>query len=179
MLYYNIMIKNIDSIVTSTFLLILAMAGGYISQTLGCKTQKLLTNNMFSKHLVLLMLIYFTNSSFIMEDESPKEILKLTLMIYVGYLLYTKMDIYFTLFVFILLFLYYILHSFKNYYKEDPEKQEHVQKIILLQKSIINYIVISIIIGFLLYAREKKIEYGKKFSIYKFIMGVPTCKGLK
>lgn len=173
------MIKNIDSIITSTFLLILAISGGYISQTLGCKTQKMLTNNMFSKHLVLLMLIYFTNSSFVMESEKPTEILKLTLMIYIGYLLYTKMDIHFTLFVFILLFVYYILHSFKNYYKEDPEKEDYVQKIILLQKSIINYIVISIIIGFLLYAREKKIEYGKKFSLYKFLLGVPKCKGLK
>ena len=33
------------------FLLILAIGGGYTAETLGCKTQKLLSNNMYVKHM--------------------------------------------------------------------------------------------------------------------------------
>ena len=33
-------IENINDIIKSIFLLLLAISGGYVAQTLGCKTQK-------------------------------------------------------------------------------------------------------------------------------------------
>ena len=42
------------------FLLILAVSANFVGNLLGCKTQKLLTENMFAKHIVLILLIYFT-----------------------------------------------------------------------------------------------------------------------
>ena len=57
-------IENINDIIKSIFLLLLAISGGYVAQTLGCKTQKLLTENMYVKHIVILLVIYFTSSVF-------------------------------------------------------------------------------------------------------------------
>ena len=44
----------------SLFLLFLVVCGNYIGELLGCKTQKLLSENIFMKHIVLLCLIFFT-----------------------------------------------------------------------------------------------------------------------
>ena len=41
-------------------LLCITVMGNYTAQTLGCQTQKLLTNNMFLKKFVIFMIIYFT-----------------------------------------------------------------------------------------------------------------------
>ena len=49
----------LESIIKGIFLLILAVAGNFVAETLGCKTQKLLSNNMYAKHVVLLTTIYF------------------------------------------------------------------------------------------------------------------------
>ena len=42
--------------------MLLAICGGYVAQTLGCKTQKILTENIYVKHIVVFSLIYFTSS---------------------------------------------------------------------------------------------------------------------
>ena len=44
------------------FLLILAVVSNFIAETMGCKTQKLLNNNMIAKHFVILfidIIIYY------------------------------------------------------------------------------------------------------------------------
>ena len=61
MVFENI---NINDIIKSIFLMLLAISGGYVAQTLGCKTQNLLTNNLYVKHIVIIMLIYFTSNVF-------------------------------------------------------------------------------------------------------------------
>ena len=43
----------LESIIKGIFLLILAVAGNFVAETLGCKTQKLLSNNMLSKHIII------------------------------------------------------------------------------------------------------------------------------
>ena len=45
--------------------MLLALSGGFVAQTLGCKTQKLLTRHMYVKHIVIIMLVYFTSSVFL------------------------------------------------------------------------------------------------------------------
>ena len=68
--YMNDVIKGI-------FLLVLAVAGNFVAETLGCKTQKLLSENMYAKHLVILLILYFaigfTSSD---EPQHPSFVLK-------------------------------------------------------------------------------------------------------
>ena len=54
MLFYS------EDAIKGIFLLILAIAGSFITETLGCKTQKMLINNMFAKHFVIILILYFT-----------------------------------------------------------------------------------------------------------------------
>ena len=49
----------LESTIKGIFLLILAVAGNFVAETLGCKTQQLLSNNMLSKHIVIILILYF------------------------------------------------------------------------------------------------------------------------
>ena len=53
------MLEKSDSIIKGIFLLILAISGNFIGETLGCKTQKMLRENMFAKQMVVYLIIYF------------------------------------------------------------------------------------------------------------------------
>lgn len=170
--------KNINDIVKSIFLLLLAISGGYVAQTLGCKTQKLLTENLYVKHIVILMVVYFTSSVF-SEGSNPTESIKSTLAIYVVYLLFTKMNIYFTLVVFGLLGINYILSTYIKYYEKEEVEEETLVLFKDIQKKITITSIVLVLIGFSLYMGEKYKEYGKKFSLKTFIFGVLTCDGLK
>ena len=66
------------SISSGIFLLLLAVSGNFVAETLGCKLQNILTNNMVVKNLVILFMIYFTinitaekglNPLFLMKDS--------------------------------------------------------------------------------------------------------------
>ncbi len=46
------MISDSDTI-KGIFLLILGVSGNFVAETLGCKTQKLLSENMFAKHFII------------------------------------------------------------------------------------------------------------------------------
>lgn len=172
------MIDNMNDIIKSIFLLILAISGGYVAQTLGCKTQKLLTENMYVKHVVILMIIYFTSSIF-NESKNPNESMKVTIVIYLLYLLFTKMNIYFTLVIFGLLGINYILSTYIKYYEKESIEKEKVVLFKDIQKKITIASIVLIISGFSLYMNEKYKEYGKKFSLKTFIFGVLKCDGLK
>ena len=49
-----------NNLLKGIFLLILAIAGNYIAELFGCQTRYLLNNNIFVKHFLTLVLIYFT-----------------------------------------------------------------------------------------------------------------------
>lgn len=172
------MFEDLNDIIKSIFLMLLAISGGYVAQTLGCKTQKILTENMYVKHLVVFLVIYFT-SSVLNENKHPNDSLVNTLIIYTLYLLFTKMSIEFTLGVLFLLGLNYILSRYINYYESNDIEQEKVKNFKDIQAKITIISVVSILIGFILYMRKKHIEYGKKFSFKTFIFGVLKCDGLK
>jgi hypothetical protein len=171
-------IENINDIIKSIFLLLLAISGGYVAQTLGCKTQKILTENLYVKHIVILMVIYFTSSVF-SEGKDPTQSIKSTLAIYIIYLLFTKMNIYFTLVVFGLLGINYILSTYIKYYEKEEIEKEKVALFKDIQKKITIGSIVLVLTGFSLYMSEKYKEYGKKFSLKTFIFGVLTCDGLK
>ena len=175
MVFENI---TINDIIKSIFLMLLAISGGYVAQTLGCKTQNLLTNNLYVKHIVIIMLIYFTSSVF-GETKNPNESFKITILIYAIYLLFTKMNIQFTLLVFFLLGVNYILSTYIKYYEKEGIEKERITNFKDIQKKLTITIAVLILLGFGLYFREKYIEYGNKFSPLKFMFGVLTCDSLK
>lgn len=175
------MIFYTEYIIKGIFLLILAISGGFISQTLGCQTQKILTNNMFVKHFVIILILYFT-INFTNTDESihPFYMIKMVLFIYVLFLLFTKMNIQFTIVVFFLLATAYVNSTFINYYtKNIPENKNKIETLQKIQQMIYLTILVLIIIGFGFYANKQYNSHYKSWSTIKFIFGVNNCDSMK
>ena len=100
------------------------------------------------------------------------------------------MDLKPTVFVFVLLIGIYISNSYKKYYEakfkqhDKPSKEEktaHSEKMANMtqtQQTLMGIVVVTILAGFFMYYREKKIEYKETFNLQKFIFGVVKCKGM-
>jgi membrane protein insertase Oxa1/YidC/SpoIIIJ len=172
------MFENLNDNIKSIFLMLLAISGGYVAQTLGCKTQKILTENMYVKHIVVFSLIYFT-SSVLSENKHPNKNFINTVTIYSLYLVFTKMSIEFTLGVLFLLAVNYFISTYIKYYESTDIEKEKVKKLKDIQNKLSIISLISILVGFTLYMRKKYNEYGKEFSLKTFIFGVLKCDGLK
>ena len=95
---------DLEDTLKGVFLLVLAVAGNFIAETLGCKTQKLLSENMFAKHFISIFILYFA-IGFVNSDspQHPVTVMQTAAVIYTLFLLFTKMNLTFTLIVFLLL----------------------------------------------------------------------------
>lgn len=172
--------KNIDDIVKGVFLLVLAVSGNFVAETLGCKTQKLLSENMYAKHVIIVLMLYFA-IGFTSSDvpTHPFEVGKTTIGIYILFLLFTKMDLTFTMVTFALLSITYITTTFIAYYKEvTPDETDQIELIEKIKDGLLITMVGTILLGFGLYYNKQYNEYYKTWSPFKFIFGVNKCKSL-
>ena len=173
---------NLD-LIKGLFLLILAISANFVGELLGCKTQKLLTENMLAKHIVLLLLIYFTVDLTSSTVSNPMDTLKSTIQLWVFYILFTKLDTTFTSILFLLLFTLYIANNYLEYLKvktDKSEKEQNYEKKIpeliqLLSKSI-QYILLF---GFVKYYLKQRNDHKKNFQHTKFFFGTTKCDSLK
>ena len=46
--------------IISIFLIITAVGGNFLAETLSCQSQALLSNNMYAKNILIVLLIYFS-----------------------------------------------------------------------------------------------------------------------
>ena len=170
--------EGYSDIIKAVFLLILAIIGGKTGKTLGCKIQKLLNENMFAKHVTLFMIIYFAMDISKKQSKSPLESLKGSLFIYIMFLLFTKMNLYSSIIVFILLGAVYLLNS-QIAYLEENNKENNKSEIQIYNKiNKLLYIIIPIIIiiSFVFYFIKQRKDHAKNWSSIKFVFGSIKCK---
>ena len=173
--------EDYDDIMKGILLLVLAVAGNFVAETLGCKTQKLLSENMFVKQTIIFIIVYFV-INFTNSDDSvhPLKILKTTLSIYILFILFTKMNVQFTLIVFSLLIISYVISIFIDYYKKiTPEDKKKINLLKKIQNMLYILMISFILIGFGLYYNKQSMEHKKDWSAFKFIFGVNKCASLK
>ena len=108
--------------------------------------------------------------------KHPITKLKNTLILYSIFLMFNKMNIYFTALVSLLILAIFIINNYIEYYKTIRKDTTTLEKI---NKIISNVSLFTILIGFIIYYLDKKGEYTKNWDMYKFIFGIPNCKGLK
>jgi hypothetical protein len=178
-------IENLN-LIKGVFLLLLAVSGNFVGETLGCQTQYLMTNNMIVKQLIIYFLIYFTVDFTSQQNLHPVESFKKTTIIWVLYLLFTKMNITYTGIAAAILVGIYISSDYATYYQtqiddniQDENNQEELDKYQNMQNNLLKGLVVVIIVGFLSYLSEKRQEYGQNFNFITFLMGVPNCKSLQ
>ena len=186
--------KFVLGLVKALFLLILALSGNFLAETLSCQTQRIF-QDMYAKHIVLFFLIYFTIDVVDRGDvpSDPSKQMLDALALYIAFHLFTKMDFSFTLAVFAALCSIYIIGNYRKLYdyekeqlKKDPKMKELVfeydksdKKLGNIQMYLYYGSIAGVLIGSSVYLLRKKAEYGKKFSLFKFFNGVRVCKSLQ
>jgi len=173
------------------FILVLIATSEHISALMPCKIQNILKNNIFVKHfLCLLTMIFFVViTTEPLKDKNLLEIFSKSLVLYFIFLLLIKNDYrVFILVIFLLGILYLI--TIKKYElldilkkENDPNQKKNIEKqintIIYIDNIFFIIILIFIIIGFLIYAQEKRKEYNDKFNYITFLLGKVKCKSLE
>jgi len=184
-------------VLKSLFLLFLVMSGGFIGDIFNCPLKNILTNDIYIKHIIFIALIYFTIDFTEDDNVHPYKILKLSVELWIFYIMIIRMNIFFSVIVFILLFLLYVIDEYYEYIvqeelkihiekiddkKKEKEKENHLK--ILQEKhnylkkineSLEYIIIITVLIGFILYFIKQYKDKKSKFSYYKFILGDLTC----
>ena len=177
---FNISHENISPILKATLLLFISIAGNFLAETLGCKTQFYL-ENMYVKHLLILFMIYFT-IDFTQGDEVANPIvnIKKAIFVWIFFHLFTHLDIVPTVIVLLMFMALFFISNYMTYLEQIGQKDTQLDKTLKKIEVILYFLVMSVIlIGFFYYYLEKKDEYGKRFNILKFIFGVKKCKSMK
>jgi hypothetical protein len=174
-------VEKANNIMNGVLLLILAISGNFIAETLGCKTRKLLSENMVAKHVVILFIIYFSLGFASESNPNPMILLGNSISIWVLFVLFTRMSLQFNILVFGLVVLYHFINTYINYYSSKDKKK--YKNIIENYSKLLNYlkylIIGSLITGFVLYYNKQRKDYSKNWSTFKFIFGVNKCKSFE
>ena len=172
--------SKIHSLTKGVFLLLLAVSGNFVAETLGCNTHQLLKTNMFAKHLLVFMILYFT-ISFTSHEEAPdpKKNLIGAALVYGFFIMFTRMRLHITIISFFILMILYLLSEFITYYTSHPGKVPPNRMEILtdIQKTLYILLPIIVLYGFIVYMYDEYRVNGKNNSkLLKIIFGVPRCK---
>ena len=192
----NDLLVNMVKGTTGLLILMLMISGGYIGQLLPCETQKLFTENMYMKHLIgLFSVIFFVSSSGIINYHNkltPNQTIAFSVLLYGLFMLSNKSGVHANMVLFAALITITLLEMYVQHYQEElgngekkktsEEEQElhiRINFFTRLQHRVLLGTLVIVLVGFLLYGYDKYKEYGNEFSVLKFIVGTPQCKGLQ
>mgnify|MGYP000026184740 CR=1 FL=1 len=179
--YFGFEKESIIMIVKALFLLILSISGNFLAKMFSCQTQRVLSN-MYTKHLLLYFLIYFTlDFSSSEKQAAPGRIAGKALFIWILFHIFSRTDIEYTIISFVILSIIYVLGNYKDYFNDHMEDEKEKQRLdnILSRSQMLLFALLLIIqfYGLAKYYFEKKKEYGKKFKLLDFFVGHSKCRG--
>ena len=164
------------------FIFYLVVSGNFIGNTFSCKLQKILETNMFAKHFMGVMLLFFFVVYIEGNKHNPLKQIVYVIVVYLSFLITTNMEITTLLITLFILFIIYIMNEVKVYYStyenENNELTDILDNIKYTQFTLGIICIALTLFGFFLYMYMKYTEYKGTFSIYKFLFGVTKCKGL-
>lgn len=174
------LLGNIKPILKATLLIVLSVSGNFLAETLGCRTRKAL-NNIVVKHLLLLFMIYFTIDFSKDENEPPEHPIKnmgKAFIVWIIFHIFTHLKQLPTAILVILLMTVYISDNYSSYLKSLPNVNENLIEKLKSLEHVSFVLALTVgILGFGMYFIEKRNEYKKNFSLFKFVLGVKNCKG--
>ena len=165
--YFGFEKESIIMIVKALFLLILSISGNFLAKMFSCQTQRVLSN-MYTKHLLLYFLIYFTLDFSSSEKQAAHG-------------RFSRTDIEYTIISFVILSIIYVLGNYKDYFNdhmEDEKEKQRLEKILSMSQMVLFALLLVLQLkGLVKYYFEKKKEYGKKFKLLEFFVGHTKCRG--
>ena len=160
--------------------LVLAICTNFVGETLSCHTQEILSQNMFAKHFIVILSVFVAIDSLTFSSkeagyrQSPVETLKMTLLVYLIFIAFTRMHKTSTLIAFAMIMTLYFMDLCIAHYK--PDNTDFIATI----RNIIMYsFILNLVIGYVAYSHSKRKEYGKDFSWKSFVFGIPKCERFK
>ena len=181
MFFYTISIMDLytENIVNGIFLFMIVVLGNFVVSTVNCDLQRLLTNNIYIKNIVIIVILYFAID--LRENSGngsiyhPIETLLISLSIWFIYLLFTRINITLALIVFVLLLSTYVVDRYLKYYIGNNYDKKSIKNLIKLRKYLFVTIIILILIGNILFylIDNKKISFLKFFRFYENCSIVP------
>ena len=177
---YNL---NIYDIIKGCILLLFTLISNFNANTLSCQTEKLF-RNVVVQHLTNLIIIYlFIDLNNKITDDPLKSITK-SILVWICYIMVSRMDIYIILLVVGLFISSYIIQKYIDYYKSNNEKYKKNEKNKVINKLnnakqiIVYIIIITTILGFSNYLYKNIKEHKSKFNLLTFIFGKTKCDKL-
>jgi hypothetical protein len=171
---------SVGRIVLLTYVI---LASQYCSNLFSHGLKEAIESNRMVQHLILLILIMALMTIFgnplgvEFTNNQQFNIIIMSLLVYVWFIMTTKLDLAWNVAILIILTIYFLYESKKvSDYKiilEDPnltsiKKKELFDDFGNLQMYLLSTIFGITIAGTFLYANEKQVQYGGGFSMYRF-----------
>ena len=161
-------------IIRTLLLIYIMFITGTVTNIMGCEMKELL-NNIYFKHIGLLLLIYFSLVLSKDKYDTFQNNILTTFKVWIFYIIFVRVNIVVNLVVIGLLLLLLTLINYKSHV-ETKQIEIDNEYHLYLDKSIIylqNIIPIIMIIGFIFYVYKNK--NNENLSIIKFLLGDFKC----
>ncbi len=164
------------------FVLYLIISSNFLANLFGCKVQQAFQSNMLLKHLLgILTMFFFVSIAESSNDLSsePNKRFQFAIIIYLLFVISSRVKIHFWYPMIISLGILYVIQVYKDYEsKQEKPSTEKINNYLLYQKIALGFSITMLIVGFLYYLYEKKLEYGEEFNLIDFFIGKTDCKGM-
>lgn len=176
----------LDSI-RGLFLLFLAILANFLGPTMNCSFQKRMQDNALWRNIAVYGLIYFTINFTSQGDSHPFILFGYAFLVYVLYLLLIRQSLIGVSVGLFCIFLIFVAAQVIAHYrkKKDNDSENiatcdrwiHASTVFIRVVSCV--LLISLTIGFLLYAKKQKKDHPFNFDWTVFLFGSNTCDALK
>jgi hypothetical protein len=172
---------SIGKILLLTYIII---ASSYCSDLFSNGLKKAIQENKYAQHIILIILIvtlmFCFGNPFSVQITSNQHfnVLIMSLLVYVWFIMTTKLDLTWNIGILVLLTIYFLFESkyvseYNILLKDQVVNLETKNNLINTYMSTQKYLLVSIfgvtLIGTLIYANEKKEQYGGNFNMGDFI----------
>jgi hypothetical protein len=164
-------------------LVYIIISSSHCSNLFSNSFKKAVETNRYLQHIILIILIMtlmiIFGNPFVIEVSSNHQInvLVMTLLVYIWFIMTTKLDIAWNIGILLILTIYFLYESKKiSEYQlalvdpnlNDSAKLEIINYYLSIQKIILVVLFGLTTVGTLFYASEKKVQYGGGFSYLTF-----------
>lgn len=168
-------------------LLYLIISSNFIADIFGCTLRDLLKKNTVAKHTLayLTMLLFVTASTDWSQSYDFGKLMGYSFSYYLIFVLTTRVPFRFLIPILFLFTCMYYIKIYKttllrgNDAGQMPLSEVRniyvFQDIDKYQQLFLNASLILVFIGFIVYFKNKKAQYGKKFSVFEFFRSNATC----
>ena len=148
-----------EDIINGIFLLLSIILANSTSPTLGKRITKLINKNYYVRLIILYVLIFFTINFTSTDKDHITDHIKNTSILFVIYLMISKINIYLSILIFLLILLNYAVNSHILYLEEN--KKTNVEEYTKYSDYITLLIITITITGFLykIYHKSQKLKY--------------------